>query len=242
MGKFIDLTGKQIGRWTVLERVEDKYSHGRKYIMWKCKCSCNNHTIKILSSKVLNSGNSQSCGCLHKERMKEVGLNNRHPNIYDLTGDYGIGYTPQGEEFYFDLEDYDLIKNYRWYREIKGGYLVSVTHQGHIKMHNLIMGATYIDHINRQTNDNRKSNLRLADKSINEMNKGCSIRNKSGIVGVSYSVRDKKWIAQIKKGNDHRQKRFINKEEAIKQRLLWEKELFGEYSGQKDLWKEYNIE
>lgn len=31
-------------------------------------------------------------------------------NTYDLTGEYGIGYTSSGDEFWFDLEDYDKIK------------------------------------------------------------------------------------------------------------------------------------
>ena len=92
------------------------------------------------------------------------------------------------------------------------------------------------------TNNNRKSNLRIADRSKNEMNKGCSIRNTSGVVGVCYSKSKNKWIAQIRKGNINRSKSFSNKTDAIIQRLLWEKELFGEYSGQRDLWKEYKIE
>ena len=33
-------------------------------------------------------------------------------NTYDLSGEYGIGYTSKGEEFYFDLDDYDKIKDY----------------------------------------------------------------------------------------------------------------------------------
>lgn len=32
-------------------------------------------------------------------------------NTYDLSGEYGIGYTTKGEEFWFDLEDYDKIKS-----------------------------------------------------------------------------------------------------------------------------------
>ena len=36
-------------------------------------------------------------------------------NVYDLSGEYGIGYTLKGEEFYFDLEDYDKIKDYCWH-------------------------------------------------------------------------------------------------------------------------------
>lgn len=40
------------------------------------------------------------------------GKKNKRYNRYDLTGEYGIGYTNQGVEFYFDLEDYDKIKEY----------------------------------------------------------------------------------------------------------------------------------
>ena len=36
-------------------------------------------------------------------------------NVYDLSGEYGIGYTLKGEPFWFDLEDYDLIKDYCWH-------------------------------------------------------------------------------------------------------------------------------
>ena len=36
-------------------------------------------------------------------------------NIYDLSNEYGIGYTSNTKEpFYFDLEDYDKVKEYCW--------------------------------------------------------------------------------------------------------------------------------
>ena len=41
-------------------------------------------------------------------------------NTYDLTGEYGIGYTSKDEEFYFDLEDYDKIKDYCWRITMQG--------------------------------------------------------------------------------------------------------------------------
>ena len=44
----------------------------------------------------------------------------RKYNTYDLSGDYGIGYTEEGNEFSFDLEDYDKIKNYYWNIDNKG--------------------------------------------------------------------------------------------------------------------------
>ena len=241
--KFIDLTGQMVGRWLVLKRVENSIrKDGKPQIMWLCQCQCEKKTERTISSKNLLGKNTLSCGCYHKDRMKEIGKTKRNPNHYDLTQDYGIGYTAKNEPFYFDLEDYDLIKEYRWYREIRGGYITTVANGKHIKMHQLLTNEKYIDHIDRCTNNNRKSNLRIADRSKNEMNKGCSIRNTSGVVGVCYSKSKNKWIAQIRKGNINRNKSFSNKTDAIIQRLLWEKELFGEYSGQRDLWKEYKIE
>ena len=49
-------------------------------------------------------------------------------NNYDLSGEYGIGYLFNGEEFYFGLEDYDKIKNYCWYKD-SGGYIRTNAHK-----------------------------------------------------------------------------------------------------------------
>ena len=58
-----DLTGKQFGRWTVLEYVgKINNSH-----YWLCKCSCPKGTIRRVASCSLKSGKSKSCGCLHSE-------------------------------------------------------------------------------------------------------------------------------------------------------------------------------
>ena len=49
---------------------------------------------------------------------------NHKTNVYNCSGEYGIGYAINtGREFYFDLDDFDLIKDYCWYEQInKGGY------------------------------------------------------------------------------------------------------------------------
>lgn len=67
----IDLTGQQFGRWTALEYVPP----GK----WKCQCSCENHTIKLVEGRNLRSGKSLSCGCLQKEKTAEA-------NSKDYTG------------------------------------------------------------------------------------------------------------------------------------------------------------
>lgn len=248
MPRIKDLTGAVFGRLTVIGLDKNKQEEQRKNkkyrTYWICQCSCKDKTIASFSSRLLKNGDTQSCGCLQKERVKESARKRFVPNVYDLSREYGIGYVSNtGKEFYFDLEDYDKIKDFRWYEEKRDGYIVTVSGKKHIKLHQFVCNnIKYLDHINRNKRDNRKSNLRESNKSLNEMNKGPSSRNKSGVVGVSFNNRDQKWIAQIKKENDHRMKYFISKEEAIKQRFLWEQELFGEFAGQKHLHKEHGID
>ena len=75
---FIDLTGQKFGRWTVINRAENKVlPSGQKRTMWHCQCDCGNE--KDVSADSLKSGQSKSCGCFHKDRIAETTLT-------DLTG------------------------------------------------------------------------------------------------------------------------------------------------------------
>ena len=88
-----------------------------------------------------------------------------------------------------------------------------------------------VDHINHKTNDNRKSNLRLATQSQNLMNRSIGKNNTSGVTGVSFDNHSRKWSAEIK--IDRKKKvlgHFENLEDAVKARKKAEKELFGYFS------------
>lgn len=60
------------------------------------------------------------------------------------------------------------------------------------------MPDSEIDHINGIRDDNRWCNLRLATSSQNGMNTALSSVNTSGVKGVSWDKRNKKWCATIK--------------------------------------------
>ena len=59
--KPLNLKDQRFGRLTVLEKAENQ--HGRT--AWLCQCDCGNQ--KIITTHSLRSGNTKSCGCLHKE-------------------------------------------------------------------------------------------------------------------------------------------------------------------------------
>lgn len=56
-----------------------------------------------------------------------------------------------------------------------------------------------VDHINKFKSDNRFCNLRDVSRGGNQQNKGIQKNNKSGIVGVHWSKKDKRWRAAIRK-------------------------------------------
>ena len=65
-GIVIDILNKRFGRLLVLRQVGKKY--GRP--AWFCVCDCGN--TKIIAGAQLRSGNTKSCGCLHKEKVIEL--------------------------------------------------------------------------------------------------------------------------------------------------------------------------
>ena len=157
-------------------------------------------------------------------------------NRYDLSGEYGIGFTPGGEEFYFDLEDFDKIKEYPW-RIVGPGYIgyiySSKDKRRSAYMHRLIMDApdgTVVDHINHDTRDNRKANLRVVSQSNNLHNRNLSKRNKSGHTGICYDKGKNYWEASMMVEGVRMRKCFKTDREAIACRTHWEHEYKQKYS------------
>ena len=67
-------------------------------------------------------------------------------------------------------------------------------------LHRLIINARpgeICDHINRVRTDNRRSNLRLASKHLNNFNSGVKRTNKLGIKGVVYDAARGKFAAYV---------------------------------------------
>lgn len=66
MSKRTDLAGQTFGQLTV---IGDGGTNSRRESVWLCKCTCGN-TTQVTTSK-LRSGNTSSCGCLHRETVAQ---------------------------------------------------------------------------------------------------------------------------------------------------------------------------
>lgn len=112
----------------------------------------------------------------------------------------------QGKFVIVDDEDYKSLASYRWFYAL--GYAVRSgdVHNGELKqirMHRVISrakGKEQVDHINRDTLDNRRSNLRICTPSQNAMNRKAKSGNTIGFKGVRMrkEALKKPFTAQIK--------------------------------------------
>jgi len=80
-----------------------------------------------------------------------------------------------------------------------------------------------IDHINRNSLDNRLDNLRCVSHSANSQNQGIRKTNTSGIKNISYRKTENKWVYKKLINGKKIYKRFKTKEEAIKFKEEYEK-------------------
>ena len=149
-----------------------------------------------------------------------------------------------GLEVLLDEVDYEYLQEFKWYPKIyatghvyaykSAWYFRGFTH--HFYMHKIITDTIHsgfdfhVDHINGNTLDNRRENLRVCSASQNIMNSRTRSNNKSGVRGVSFSAHHNGWMGQItRKDVGHIIQHFDTFEEAVEWRRAKELELFGKF-------------
>lgn len=198
----LNLTGQQFGTLVVIDETE-RSQHGQR--MWNCICTCGNKRTVLQHS--LTSGNTKTCG--------------DHPkNNYTTYDDYVLldVSTPKLPETFtkISLDDLHKVINFKAKR---GGRLKWMAHDNHrgrwgiyvsatdrkTRLHRLIMDLTdptlQIDHINGDTLDNRRENLRIVTPAENAKNVRKRINNTSGYTGVWFNKNKNLWTAEIQLNN-----------------------------------------
>lgn len=229
-----ELIGKKFGDWIVL-----KLGKKPRTLYCECRCGYCNNTKRDVLERNLVKGRSKGCGI--KSKILN-GKSNKKQNKYkELVDGYEI--YCKNTVAVIDKDDYNKVVKYKWnlhtdsvntYLRAYKGYKENGVKE-YIFLHNLIMDNLnknfIIDHIDGNTLNNRKNNLRRCDLKKNELNKKKPKNNTSGHKGVSYSPIERKWKAYI----THNNKRihlgtFINKEDAVKVRKEAENKYFKDFN------------
>ncbi len=142
-----------------------------------------------------------------------------------------------------DDEDYEKVNQFKWYarydKNVKSYYANVKINKKSSKvkfliMHRYIMDCPkgkIVDHINHDTLDNRKSNLRICTYSQNQMNRKIMNTNKIGLKGVFKLTNSLKYGVEITVNKKRINiGRFENRFLAAKAYNKAAKKYFGEYA------------
>lgn len=132
-----------------------------------------------------------------------------------------------------DFDDYERISKNKWYANMTKGKPYAVSggwKMPPLRMHREVLGAKpgqYIDHINGNTLDNRKCNLRICTNQQNSWNKNKRMGKK--FKGVYRQMN--RWRSAICiDGKSIFIGSFSSEEEAAKQYDVKARELFGDFA------------
>lgn len=120
-----------------------------------------------------------------------------------------IVYVPlsRGKVAIIDACDWRLVSGYRWHAmpgRNETVWYASTTiprtadkAKGHMAMHIMLMGAPFVDHIDGNGLNNRRSNLRFATRSQNRQNSSAERQTLHGMKGVDFMRSRGQWRARI---------------------------------------------
>lgn len=134
--------------------------------------------------------------------------------------------------FKFDKEDLPIIYAHKWQcttkgKNVKSYYLVTTINKQRIYFHRLIMNnpSEEIDHINIDSTDNRRSNLRIADRSqqLRNTRKRQSVSKYKGVYYSNSKKRTWRWHAELQLNSKrYYSPWYATEEEAIYARYILE--------------------
>ena len=176
-----EMVGKKYGKLTVIAYEPDAGERWEHY--YRCKCECGNERI-VLRGNLL-SGATQTCGdCTH---IVEEGDHMRY-------------FSHKGDSFIFDRQDLPLIEGHRFFVN-PGGRVAMKSDSGDVQLTQILLHPgenEYVDHIDGDPTNNRRSNLRVARPYENAWNAALKSSNSSGYKGVYFHKASGKYQVSIR--------------------------------------------
>lgn len=132
----------------------------------------------------------------------------------------------QGQFTTVDDADFETLSKFKWYyhqgRAVRKPRAIERRRIGFVWMHREIVKPTknkVVDHINGNTLDNRRENLRECTRSQNQWNKRLRIKSTTGMKNIYWNSKKKRYIVSFQKyGKKHQYGQFSELDKAIKSR------------------------
>lgn len=161
-------------------------------------------------------------------------------NEFIIKEDYAIMLVPRKGrilEVLLDKEDVEKVKQIGKWLSLKDTTLRNtsyyIVHWGknYQRLHRFIMNTPKdkeVDHINHNTLDNRKCNLKICTRFENQQNLSSKVTEQTGVYSsIGYKGKII-CVSNISKNGKYYYKEFNTKEQAIEHRKIMEKQLYKE--------------
>ena len=205
----------------VLEVAEDKVE--------ECVCSrCGVSYFRVIGS---NQAKKVCKKCFYENRTKTLS--------YTISNGVATFTTHKGITFTVDEEDCKRVAKYNWWVNASTGYVQGWVKGKLILLHRFILelnptNKVLVDHINHDTRNNCKSNLRVCSHQENQ-------RNRKDVKGY-YKTPNEKYASRIAvDGKYINLGNYDTLEQANAVRIMAEKEYYGEFSPNVDLFDDIEI-
>ena len=130
----------------------------------------------------------------------------RQTRVIVIRGDVAVIPLTKDYEAIIDSSDFDLVNGYNWTAQVNRNNVYAYRSErisgrsNTMLLHRILMqpeDGMVVDHINGNTLDNRRANLRVCTASQNSQNSRLSKSNTTGLKGVTFRKDRNKFQAQI---------------------------------------------
>lgn len=192
---------------------------------------------------------------LHKygKFLDNIQRTNNDLNDYEIKGNlvYFNLYNQKNEkigQFFIDLDDIEKVKYKKW--RLSAGHVITgqPAKKQQKELSHVILSidklekGIVVDHIDGNSLNNTKVNLRICTQGENTLNKSFVSNNTSGFIGVSYRKDKNRYDPEIRRNGIRCHLGYtVTLEDAVYKRYYAEQLLFDEYANQAEQNKKYEF-
>lgn len=175
MANIKDLTNQRFGRLIAIERTNQRKGN---CFLWRCKCDCGNEVL--VRTYFLTHKISQSCGCLQADSRKHDHTGKRFGRLVAIKSIYN-----------------QVDNCFIWRCKCDCGKIAYVRSSCLAQGITKSCGCLHDDTAKKNCKDIYKANLKDGTNIARIKSNKINANNTSGVKGVSWNKRRKKWIARI---------------------------------------------